>query len=74
MENIRNSLVLHGVKSEDHASRPAIVKNVSSRPIDSDRPLWKMWHAPLITSTDWKERKKNKSREEICYQMKVFFC
>ena len=25
------------------------------------------------TSTDWKERKKNKSREEIFYQMKVFF-
>ena len=28
-----------------------------------------------FTSTDWKERKKNKSREEIFYQMKVvFFC
>ena len=26
----------------------------------------------MNTSTDWKERKKNKSREEIFYQMKVF--
>ena len=26
------------------------------------------------TSTDWKEGKKKKSREEIFYQMKGFFC
>ena len=31
----------------------------------------KSGQTPCMTSTDWKERKKNKSREEIFYQMKV---
>ena len=31
-------------------------------------------HGEETTSTDWKEKEKNKSREETFYQMKVFFC